>query len=217
MLSCSRSKIYLERVLKVCRQLSDYPDLRGIFYLSAESGNTMEVLLDHPEITAQFPWIEGIIEGNDMFFENLLSALCLTFPHVGQYTDGRETYPPYPFRRCSWPGRDYSRHLMKFSGHDPHDICACFGRVIEVCDRALLSRLDSNRRLMEALLRYTDVFKQILFIKSYIESNDIFFMNLRQALKGVIKESPRQTGYPREWPGLNYLELLYEFKDQPTN
>ena len=215
-----RVEQYLERVLHVCRQLSEYGNNRyGIFYLSSENKNILDCLFQHTAIIEVYPWVLGVIEGHDIFFGNIINALSPTYPGVGRYPDG-ETYP-YEYYHCNLPGRDYK--LAKFEESDPHDKEACLSRVIKVCRSELFTRLDWNRQLIGQMEKYPDVFRWISWSSHHLMSNDIFFMNLYRALEGLIKEIEKDSDYPRPWPGFkgkpefdDYSEILFRFAPLPV-
>lgn len=216
----TRTEIYLERVLQVCRQLSDYSHqgYYNIFYLSAENANIMNCLQEHPKTVATiFPWTIETIERTDLFFENLLSALCPTYSDVGLYPSDHPKFENHHidlyFARRSdwWTGRDYSHELIKFENSDPKNKEACLNRVVKVCRHQLFERLKSNRLFMAALMnkKYAAVFEMIAWYRGHLRSNDIFFMNLYRALDGIINNKP---DFP-DWPGQDYAFLLFTFEN----
>lgn len=218
------AQLYLERVLQVCRQLSDYRHYQGsynIFYLSAENARIMACLQRFPKTVATvFPWTIDAIERNDLFFENLLSALCPTYPDVGFYPldhpDFENHHIDLYFARRSvlWTGRDYSHELIRFENSDSNNKEACLNRVLKVCRYQLFERLKSNRQFMASLMhkRYAAVFNRLAWCRGHLTSLDIFFMNLYRALQRLI-ENPGKPDLP-DWPGRDHSFLLFAFESQ---
>lgn len=195
----------LDRVLRVCHE-SGYRK-GGIFKAMDENRNLYRVLRQYPRLFDKFPWIDGCMEGHDLFLENLLAALLPTFPDAGKYVCRSALWPQ------KWPGKDYSRNLTRFSVKDAQDKEACVDRVLTVCGdqrEGLARRLEQNRRLLMTLFDADGFFKHGPFcVESWIELLEVFFMDLLRAI-GRVAEDPSPP-----WPGHNYTEFLMVFDNQP--
>jgi hypothetical protein len=75
----------LEFVLKAC-ELSGFRG-RGIFSCMNDNAEMSYVMSDIPGAFERFPWIDGCIEHNAIFFDNILAALRPTFPNVGIHVE----------------------------------------------------------------------------------------------------------------------------------
>lgn len=200
----------LMRILKVCNGSGHRK--RGIFKAMDENRNLYSTLRLQSGFFDKYPWIDGCVEGHDLFFENLLAALRPTFPGVGKHAGDPSLWPQ------RWPGRDYSRHVERFQVKYPEDKGACLNRVLAACAEpreGLARRLDQNRRLLLALYTVRETFDQCPYVEGWIELLEIFVMDLLRALGDSLPDNSReQIVSIRPWPGRNYTAFLMVFEDR---
>jgi hypothetical protein len=209
----------LEFILNVCR-LSGVRG-RGIFNCMDDNGGLPCVMSAVPHVYERFPWIDGCIEHNAVFFENILAALRPTFPNVGlSEMDIEHSIDRQP----KWTGRDFRRYCMVFQIYDKEDLFECLKRFISACTVPygvdLLSRLHENRMFLRMLHDHSKFFDQCLWVESWLEDFELLFCNINNVTRPYYQEIPgyyplgyypETSGYPAPWPGKNISCYLMPF------
>jgi hypothetical protein len=168
-----------------------------------------------------FPWMETIIQANDLFFESLTAALRPTFPDGGMQ-------PWFTIR--PWRGRYHADEIMWSEAwtkrkQDVHtgqaSFKSCYYRVMSIATLLLAARLDDNRRLIDFLLRYPDALAAG-WAQSWLEEFDFFFMDCWAALEmdEFYRNKPDRRPDFRPWPQIypggreKHEEAWAELKDR---
>lgn len=195
----------LDNLVYVCRYSGIWN--RGIYHVMEENRNLMQALLSRPDTMGRFPWFEFVISQNDLFFENLLSALRPTFPDVG----ANDVFPDVPpCRLRPWPGQAHNSvdilwgamaadHGLMRLMKNPEDIHDCYKRVMFVCED-LTHKVNNNREILEILQIHSGMLES--YVMSWLSKIDIFLLDVWQALglDEVLDEYSRPWSNFRPWP-----------------
>jgi len=204
----------LRDLLYVCRYSGIWN--RGIYHVVEENRNIMQALLSRPDTMRRFPWFEFVIARNDLFFENLLSALRPTFPDVG----ANDVFPDVPPCRLQpWPGPAHHNLDIMWSGVDadhvlmqnPEDIANCYTRVLYVCED-VTHKLSYNRDFIETLQAHPDILEA--YVLSWLSKIDLFLLDVHQAWGwDWDADDPRDPWSNfKPWPGIFETEQEHNKK-----
>lgn len=185
----------LSRVLRVCRE-SGYRKL-GIPKRIFENKELVRCLYEqHIALGQAFTTFIGVAESSRKFFDSIVDALKETFPDVGLFPErGNKSGAPLP---------EETRLIMK-----------CLDGLIAVCGTSgeKLAKLQTENREIVYLLKTNPAFSERLgFIESWLEDHELFFEDLRHALKDIFKKVSGDAALPTYgWVGNALTEFQLQF------
>ena len=188
----------LSRVLRVCRE-SGYRNL-GIPKRIFENRELVRCLYEqHMALGQAFTTFIGVAESSRRFFDSIVDALKETFPDVGQFPEGgNKSGAPLP---------EETRLVMK-----------CLDGLIAVCGTSgdKLTKLQTENREIACLLKSNPAFSERLgFIESWLEDHELFFEDMRHALKDIFKKVSGDAALPTYgWVGNDLTEYRIQFNSE---
>ena len=185
----------LSRVLRVCRE-SGYRKL-GIPKRIFENRELVRCLYEqHMALGQAFTTFIGVAESSRRFFDAIVDVLKETFPDVGQFPEGGN--------KSDTPLPEETEPVMK-----------CLDGLIAVCGTSgeKLAKLQTENREIVYLLKNNPAFSERLgFIASWLEDHELFFEDLRHALKDIFKKVSGDASLPTYgWVGDDLTEYLIQF------
>ncbi|WP_337432319.1 hypothetical protein [Bilophila sp.] len=185
----------LSRALRVCRE-SGIRKL-GIPKRIYENRELVRCLYEqHMALGQAFTTFIGVAESSRRFFDAIVDALKETFPDVGQFPErGNKSGAPLP---------EETKFIMK-----------CLDGLIAVCGTSgeKLAKLQTENREIVYLLKNNPAFSERLgFIESWLEDHELFFEDLRHALKDIFKKVSGDAALPTYgWMGNDLTEFQLQF------
>ena len=186
----------LSRVLRVCRESGIRK--MGIPKRIYENRELVRCLYEqHMALGQSFILFIKVAESSRRFFDAIVDALKGTFPDVGQFR---------------WDVHNKSNGSLP---EETEPVMKCLDGLIAVCGTSgeKLAKLQTENREIVYLLKNNPAFSERLgFIASWLEDHELFFEDLRHALKDIFKKVSGDASLPTYgWVGDDLTEYLIQF------
>ena len=151
----------------------------------------------HMALGQSFILFIKVAESSRRFFDAIVDALKGTFPDVGQFR---------------WDVHNKSNGSLP---EKTEPVMKCLDGLIAVCGTSgeKLVKLQTENREIVYLLKNNPVFSERLgFIASWLEEHELFFEDMRHALKDIFKKVSGDAALPTYgWVGDDLTEYLIQF------